>query len=128
MDERRIKAVVLLQAKKVQSMLESVRAIQSRVQVPIAYAVDMLMSQIRSIQSVQLSPHSQRWYQRIMIESLSQDLQIKKVRNRYVCSNARADAMDFKIWYSRERKLDYGGLNPSSLDIYVDRVMKRDYS
>ncbi|CAG9949463.1 unnamed protein product [Clonostachys rosea f. rosea IK726] len=94
--EQENKQALALRKNKVDKMLEYVRGLHSMEQVPIAYAVDRLMSDIRSVKRFS---NSRRWYQRYLVDHLSQDLGIVKTRNRYVCDKRRVDAMDFKQWY-----------------------------
>jgi hypothetical protein len=75
-------------------MLDRVMGISSAGQVPIAYAVDRLVDAARSANLY----NSRAWHQRNLIYSPSKELEISKVRNRYACSKARVDAMDFKLW------------------------------
>jgi hypothetical protein len=82
--------------KRVDKMLEHVRRLDAREKVPIAYAVEKIMGCTRF-------SNSRQWYQRHIISSLSRDLQIVKVRNRYICNKRRVDAMDFNLWYNCER-------------------------
>ena len=42
-------------------------------------------------------------FQGYLINGLSQDLQIVKIRSRYTCSKQRVDAMDFKLWFFRDQ-------------------------
>jgi hypothetical protein len=94
--EQENKQALALRKNKVDKMLEYVRGLHSMEQVPIAYAVDRFMSDIRSVKRFS---NSRRWYQRRLMDHLSQDLGIVKTRNRYVCDKRRVDAMDFKQWY-----------------------------
>lgn len=101
--EEKMKQILALREQRVETMLNGVRALQCADQVPIAYAVDRLISEVRS---VHYFSNSWLWCQRYVIRELSQDLQILKVRNRWMCSKGRADAMDFKLWFFR-RDLEY---------------------
>ena len=89
--EQEIEQTLASREKKVDEMMKYVRGLNSTEQVPIGYAVGKLMGDTRS-------GNSQRWHQRDLISCLSQDLQIVKVRNRYMCNKRRVDAMDFKLW------------------------------
>lgn len=89
--EQEIERTLTSRKKKVHEMMKHVRGLNSTEQVPIGYAVEKLMGDTRS-------GSSQRWHQRDLISCLSQDLQIVKVRNRYMCNKQRVDAMDFKLW------------------------------
>ncbi|OLE53788.1 MAG: hypothetical protein AUG51_11415 [Acidobacteria bacterium 13_1_20CM_3_53_8] len=95
-NEQKREQILALREQRVETMLNGVRALHCADQVPIAYAVDRLISEVRS---VRYFSDSRLWYQRYIIRTLSQDLQILKVRNRWMCSKGRADAMDFKLWF-----------------------------
>lgn len=86
---------------KMEKMMGCVRELHSTEQVPIKYALKRLLSDIRSVESLS---NSQHWFQRHLIDRLSQDLQIVKVRNRYMCNKRRVDAMDFKLWYFYDKR------------------------
>ncbi|KAH9210806.1 hypothetical protein DL95DRAFT_512602, partial [Leptodontidium sp. 2 PMI_412] len=77
---------------RMDDMIEYVRGIHPAEQVPIGYTVEKLLNDTRSVLN-----SSKRRHQRHLIECLSQDLQIVKVRNRYMCDKRRVDAMDFKL-------------------------------
>lgn len=94
--ERETERREALHEKKIQEMLEHVRGIPSTEQVPISYCVERCMGEA----SVNHFHNSRRWYHRSLLNKLSQELAIVKVRNRYVCSKQRVDAMDFKLWFS----------------------------
>jgi hypothetical protein len=94
--EREEEQTLALRKRKMDKMMKSVRGLHSTEQVPIGYAVERLLSDIRSVRNFS---NSQRWYQRHLVDCWSQDLQIVKVRNRYMCNKRRVDAMDFKLWY-----------------------------
>jgi hypothetical protein len=96
--EEREKQILALREQRVERMLKEVRALQSADQVPIAYAVERLMIEIRSMENFS---NSQRWLQCHLINNLSEDLQILKVRNKWMCNKERVDAMDFKLWFFR---------------------------
>jgi len=89
--EQEIEQTLASRKKKVDEMMKYVRGLYFTEQVPIGYAVEKLISDTRP-------GNSQRWHQRHLISCLSQDLQIVKVGNRYMCNKRRVDAMDFKLW------------------------------
>lgn len=91
-----IKQLLSSRQNKVEKMLEYIRGLDFKEQVPIAYAVDKFMSEERSAKSF---INSRRWHQRHLVDHLSQDLGIVKKQNRYVCDKRRVDAMNFKLWY-----------------------------
>lgn len=91
--------VLALRKKRLDKMMKDVKELHFKEQVPIRYAVERLLS---DIQSVKNSSNSQRWHQRHLVDFLSQDLQIVKVRNRYMCNKQQVDAMDFKLWFFYE--------------------------
>jgi hypothetical protein len=101
--ERKREQILALNKGRVDSMLEVVQKIRSTDQIPIAYAVDKLISNVTSVES---SSKSRRWFQRYLIDRLSHELQIVKTRNKYTCNKRRVDAMDFKLWYFRGRIIE----------------------
>jgi len=82
--------------RKLDEMMNHVRGIHSTEQVPIKYAVEKLLGDIRSGKGFS---NSRQWYQQHLIQRLSRQLQIVKVRNRYMCNKQRVDAMDLKLWF-----------------------------
>jgi hypothetical protein len=98
--EREEEQTLTLRKRKMDKMMKSVRGLHSTEQVPIGYAVERLLNDIRSVRNFS---SSQRWHQRHLVGCLSQDLQIVKVRNRYMCNKQRVDTMDFKLWYFYQR-------------------------
>lgn len=88
-----------LREERTEKMLANVRAVRSTEQVPFSYAIDKLLHDVRSVKG---QCNSRRWHQRDLLDELSRDLQIVKVRNRYVCNKGRFDVMDFKLWSSRK--------------------------
>lgn len=86
----------ILRKEQVANMLNNLRSLHSGDQVPLAYAVDKFGAQFRAIHYYSKSP---RWYQRRIVENLSHDLQVVKLRNRYMCSKQRVDGMDFELWW-----------------------------
>lgn len=83
---------------RLDKMMESVRILGCSEQVPIACVVDKLMNLEMSSNKAMFHV-SRRWFQSIVLDKLSQDLQIVKVRNRFQCNKRRVDAMDFKLWW-----------------------------
>ena len=81
---------------RMDSMINVVQKIRSTQQIPIARAVDKLISEVRSVENFS---NSRRWFQRHLIDHLSKELQIVKIRNKYIRNKQRVDAMDFKLWY-----------------------------
>ncbi|KAL1969246.1 hypothetical protein VTN77DRAFT_500 [Rasamsonia byssochlamydoides] len=96
--EREEEQALASRKEKVDKMLKYVRELRSTEQVPIGYAIEKLLSNIRSVKQ---TGNSRRWHRRELLRDLSQDLQIVKVRNRYMCNKRRVDAMDFKLWAFR---------------------------
>jgi len=97
---REIAQTLASRKEKTDKMMKYVRGLHSTEQVPIGYAVEKFLSDTRSLPN---SCNSQRWHQRDIINCLSQDLQIVKVRNRYMCNKRRVDGMDFKLWIFYQR-------------------------
>jgi hypothetical protein len=87
--ERKKEQTLASREKKMDKMMNYVRELHSTEQVPIGYAVKKLLSDIRSVNTC----NSQRWYQRHIVDCLAQDLQIVKVRNRYMCNKRRVDGI-----------------------------------
>ena len=94
--EREKEQTLTLHKEKMEKMMRYVRGLHSTEQVPIGYAVERLLGDIRSVKNF---CNSQWWHRRHLVDHLSQDLQIVKVRNRYMCNKRRVDAMDFKLWF-----------------------------
>ena len=92
--EREKEQTLAFRKEKMEKMMRYVRGFHSTEQVPIGYAVERLLSDIRSAKNF---CNSQRWHRQHLADHLSQDLQIVKVRNRYMCNKRRVDAMDFKL-------------------------------
>lgn len=92
--EREKEQTLAFRKEKMEKMMRYVRGFHSTEQVPIGYAVERLLSDIRSAKNF---CNSQRWHRQHLVDHLSQDLQIVKVRNRYMCNKRRVDAMDFKL-------------------------------
>lgn len=103
MDEMRIreemeKEILALREGEKDSMMKDIRRLPLTDQVPIAYAVDKLLDYERS----KNCSNSRQWCQRYLINVLSQDLQIVKIRNRYKCNKRRVDVLDFKVWFVKD--------------------------
>ena len=126
---------------KLACMLDKVQHVHSKEQIPMAYAVDKFMAEVKPIHNYRPSPRitdrmrdkAQRiclteqisfrdavdkyrsrvrevgsvkslhrfrgQFQRQIIHGLSKELQIVKIRNKYLCNKQRVDAMDFKMWF-----------------------------
>lgn len=142
MAERRRQTLALHEA-RVASMLDNVQQIRLTEQVPIVYAVDRFMrevkpthdytprgqitakmmnemrkihstekvsqrsalkaieqctSKFKEIRHMQSLNRFRGRFQRRIIDGLSEELQIVKIRNKYMCNRQRVDAMDFKLW------------------------------
>lgn len=79
---------------RLSSMLESIRAIESREQVPIKYAIDKSVSHKPEIETI----HHPQWRQTNLIKLLKEDLQIVKRSKGWKCNKHRVDAMDWLLW------------------------------
>ncbi|KAM3416034.1 hypothetical protein BST61_g9520 [Cercospora zeina] len=77
-----------------QKMLQLVREIQTTEQVPIKYAVGKY-KRARREEGLKNPPN---WCERDLIEKLTEELQIVRVKNEFVCNKHRVDAMDFEVW------------------------------
>ncbi|KAK0117505.1 hypothetical protein ONS95_011845 [Cadophora gregata] len=110
-EEQEMKRKRASRKKSWDEMMRRVRGLASAEQVPVAYAVEKL-------KDVWRFNNSRGWYQRHLIYRMLQDLQIVKVRNRYMCNKRRVDAMDFKLWvygedlYLEDEDLDVDNENP----------------
>ena len=94
-------------------MVDKVSEVDTKTLVPIAYAIDKFLEQYPHVRvTVDWDRHahmrfSRQWYQRSVLNELSDVLQIQKVSNKWKCSKERADAIDFKIW--REAHIELTG-------------------
>ncbi len=98
--EKKKEQILALNKARMDSMMKIVQKIHSTEQTPIARAVDKLVSEVTSVENVS---NSRRWFQRHLIDHLSQELQVVKIRNKYMCNKQRVDAMDYKLWYFAKR-------------------------
>ena len=98
--EKKKEQILALNKARMDSMMTIVQKIHSTEQTPIARAVDKLVSEVTSVENVS---NSRRWFQRHLIDHLSQELQVVKIRNKYMCNKQRVDAMDYKLWYFAKR-------------------------
>lgn len=82
---------------KADNMLESVRGLPSSRRVPIAYAVDKFKRDIKHgpVHTVE------GWAEQHIITKLSQELEVVKKGDKYVCDQGKVDAMNFRLWYFR---------------------------
>ncbi len=60
-------------------------------------------SEVREVRSVQSLNRLRGKFQRRIIDGFSKELQIVKIRNKYMCNKQRVDAMDFKLWFFAHR-------------------------
>lgn len=77
-------------------MMQRVRRIETESTVRIRYAVDRMEDQIKRGESRWCPARSRCRLD--LIGMLAEDLEVVKVRNKYVCSKERVDAMDFSLW------------------------------
>ncbi|EPE36459.1 urea active transporter [Glarea lozoyensis ATCC 20868] len=101
-DEQKAALKRAARVKELDEMMERVKLIRGKERVPVRYAVNRFIEGFRSWNTQQLSPlseSSRAWYQGAFLRSLSQELQIDKVRNKYLCNKERVDAMDFEVWF-----------------------------
>ena len=84
-------------------MMDEMRKIRSTEQVSHWNALDKYRSEAREARSVQSLNRFRGKFQRRIIDGLSKELQIVKIRNKYTCNKQRVDAMDFKLWFFADR-------------------------
>jgi len=84
-------------------MMDEVRKICSTEQVSYLNALEKYKSEVREVRSVQSLNRFRGKFQRRIIDDLSKELQIVKIRNKYMCNKQRVDAMDFKLWFFADR-------------------------
>lgn len=66
----------------------------SDTQVPLSHAVDKL---VRAASSLEVEK-SRKWFQQKLLDGLSEELGIVKVKNRFVCNEAKVEAIHFRLW------------------------------
>lgn len=91
--EENKKKIKVAHEEKVSKMLEHVKSLPPGEQVPIAYAVDKV--------SIIWADKSATQRHRALIDSMSDELKIVKVGNRWKCDKGRVDAIDFELWRDR---------------------------
>ena len=83
---------------KMEKMMDHVRGIRSSQTVPIAYAIYKYVNDIKSAETRHLETSPSRFHQRLL-NLFSEELRIRKIKHKYVCSKEAVDAMDFKLWH-----------------------------
>lgn len=81
-------------------MVEEAQKIRSTEQISLWDALKKHRSEVREVGSVQSLHRFRGKFQPRIINALSKELQIVKIRNKYMCNKQRVDAMDFKLWFS----------------------------
>ena len=81
-------------------MMDEARKIRLREQISLRDALKKCKSEVREVGSVQSLHRFRGKFQRRIIDGLSKELQIVKIRNKYMCNKQRVDAMDFELWFS----------------------------
>ena len=81
-------------------MMDEPRKIRSTEQISLWHALKKYRSEVSEVKSVQSLHRFRGKFQRRIIDDLSKELQIVKIRNKYMCNKQRVDAMDFKLWFS----------------------------
>jgi hypothetical protein len=81
---------------KKEEMIAQLMVLNCSERVPIRYAVEKMLVEMQTVK--RLIPNSPQWHRRHLVTTLSQELNILKVANRYVGSRKRVDAMDFRLW------------------------------
>ncbi len=84
-------------------MMDEVRKVRSTEQVSHWNALEKYRSEVREVRSVRSLNRFRGKFQRQIIDGLSKELQIVKIRNKYMCNKQRVDAMDFKLWFFADR-------------------------
>ncbi len=84
-------------------MMDEMRKIRSTEQVSYWNALEKYRSEVGDVRSVQSLNRFRGKFQRRIIDGLSKELQIVKIRNKYMCNKLRVDAMDFKLWFFADR-------------------------
>ena len=78
-------------------MMDEARKICSTERITLGKALDKYQSEVRKVGSVQSLHRFRGKFQRQIIHDLSKELQIVKIRNKYLCNRQRVDAMDSKL-------------------------------
>ena len=79
-------------------MKDEARKLRLTEQISFLAAFERYRSQVGHKRSLQ---RFRGKFQRRIIDGLSKELQIVKIRNKYMCNKQRVDAVDFKLWFSR---------------------------
>ncbi|EGZ71027.1 hypothetical protein NEUTE2DRAFT_92943 [Neurospora tetrasperma FGSC 2509] len=96
-NEERLHKMRAADKERMDKMLEHVNSLPPGEQIPIAYAVD----KVSSI----WGGNSAAWRHRAVRDDFKKELQIVKVKNRWMCDKGRVDAMDFKLWNDTRLKM-----------------------
>lgn len=96
--------------KRLDDLLQSIKAMPQGEHVPIRYAVEKLMDAVaNSGDPYPGSPRPERWYREYLKRAFEMEvpLRIEKVGARWKCDKLRVDAMDFALHFYRwDRKMD----------------------
>jgi len=84
-------------------IMDEVRKVRLTEQVSYWNALEKYRSEFREVRSVRSLNRFRGKFQRRIIDGLSKELQIVKIRNKYMCNKQRVDAMDFKLWFFADR-------------------------
>lgn len=84
-------------------IITEVRKIGSTEQISPSKALERYRSEVREVRSVESLNRFRGKFQRDIVDGLSKELQIVKLRNKYMCNKQRVDAMDFKLWFFANR-------------------------
>ena len=77
--------------------MDEVRKVRSTQQASHWNALEKYRSEVREARSVRSLNRFRGEFQRRIIDGLSKELQIVKIRNNYMCNKQRVDAIDFKL-------------------------------
>lgn len=80
-------------------MFHNLETMETKEQVPLAYATDKAMSQLPDRHGYERRTRSRTWCQKMILENLGEKLEIVKVRNRWVCSKEKVDQLDLGLWW-----------------------------
>lgn len=79
--------------------MREVRKICLTERIPFIDAFMRYDSEAEKFKSVQSHTRFRGKFQRRIIDGLFKELQIVKIRNKYMCNKHRVDAMEFKMWF-----------------------------
>lgn len=84
-------------------MMDEMRKIRATAKISHLDALKKYKREVEQARSAQKLDRFRGKFQRKIIDGLSKELQIVKIRNKYMCNKQRVDAMDFKLWFYADR-------------------------